>query len=259
MELIDSHAHLSSDAVWPSINRILESARQAQIERIVNICTDAPTLERGIQLAKEYSWIGNVAATTPHDVEKEGESFFPIVEAAAKNQELIAIGETGLDYHYEHSPKELQKKFLRRYFDLAKRHHLPVVIHCRDAFDDLFMIADECYEGLPLLLHCFTGSVAEAKEALDRGWKISFSGIITFKKSESLRQVVREVPIGNILIETDTPYLAPQSKRGQSNEPAFLSETAACIAVIKQLSLDEIAFATKQNALQFFSWSNPSC
>lgn len=252
MGLIDSHAHLTSDTLWPHIERIVEGAIAAGIEKVVNICTDEETLKRGMELAARHPWIGNVAATTPHDVLQEGESFFPIVAKAAEQNQLLALGETGLDYHYEHSPREKQKSFLEKYFDLGVRTKLPVVIHCRDAFDDLFAIADRCYLGYPLLLHCFTGTVDEAKRALDRGWKISFSGIITFKKSEALRQVVSAVPLTEMLIETDAPYLAPQSKRGSMNEPAFLGETAGCIAQIKKLEVDQVVQATRQNALEFF-------
>lgn len=255
MGLIDSHAHLSSEEIWPKIETIVSAAKEAGVERIVNICTDLLTLERGLELEEKYPWIGNAAATTPHDVEKEGELFFSHVEEAAAKGKLIAIGETGLDYHYEHSPRSVQQAFLKRYFALAVRHNLPVLIHCRDAFEDLFSIADECYVDHPLLLHCFTGSVKEAEEALKRGWKISFSGIITFKKSEALREAVQFVPLTEMMIETDTPYLAPQSKRGKPNEPSFILETASCIASIKQVSLEEVCTATKKTALQFF-WPN---
>ncbi len=252
MGLIDSHAHLSSETLWPKIEGILSAAKSAGVERIVNICTDLLSLERGLQLAAEYPWIANTAATTPHDVEKEGEEFFPSVEAAAKAGKLIAIGETGLDYYYEHSPRSTQKEFLRRYLALAVRHRLPMVIHCRDAFDDLFAITNECYVDLPLLLHCFTGTMNEAQEALKRGWKISFSGIITYKKSEELRAVVESVPLTEIIVETDSPYLAPQGKRGQMNEPAYLPETVRCIAAVKQLDIEEVTKTISHSTLQFF-------
>jgi len=250
--VIDSHAHLTSETLWPHIERIIEASIQAGVERIVNICTDAATLERGMELSHRHPWIGNVAATTPHDVEAEGESFFLIVSKAAEDKKLLAIGETGLDYHYEHSPRSTQKKYLEKYFDLAIKMKLPVVIHCRDAFQDLFSIADGCYAGHPLLLHCFTGTQEEAKLALNRGWKISFSGIITFKKSQFLREVVASVPLKDILLETDAPYLAPNSKRGTMNEPAFILETAACVADVKQLDIKEVIATTRQNTLKLF-------
>lgn len=248
----DSHAHLTSDSVFGEVSDLLQRASSSQVETIVNICTDKVTLERGLKLVEDVKGVYNVGSTTPHDVEKEGGLYFPLFEEAAKAGKLVAIGETGLDYHYEHSPKELQKTFLIRYLELAVKCDLPVVIHCRDAFDDLFAIADEHYKKRPLVLHCFTGTLKEAEKVIERGWLISFSGIITFKKSELLRGVVKEMPIHQMLIETDTPYLAPQSKRGKQNEPSFLPETAQMVANVKGLSLEEVAETTKRNAETFF-------
>lgn len=247
----DSHAHLTSDALFGQIDQLLEEAKKAAVTQIINICTDVKTLERGLELKKRYPWVHQVAATTPHDVLEEGELFFPIVEKHVK--ELVAIGETGLDYHYEYSPKEKQKEFLLLYFALAKKSNLPLVIHCRDAFDDLFQLAEEYYKDSPAVLHCFTGNLTEAKRVLDRGWYVSFSGIVTFAKSETLREVAKYVPISQMLIETDAPYLAPQSKRGKTNHSAFLPETAEMIAKIKNVPLETIASQTFANAQSFFS------
>jgi len=186
MEIIDSHAHLGYDSLYDQIADVMDRCKKAGVIKVVNICTDQKTAERGEKLSKAYPHIHNVGATTPHDVLKEGEKDFPFFAKLAKEKKLVAIGETGLDYHYERSPKKLQQEFLCRYFALAKECQLPVVIHCRDAFEDLFTIADENYHNLPLLLHCFTGTQKEAEKALDRGWKISMSGIVTFKKSTLL-------------------------------------------------------------------------
>jgi TatD DNase family protein len=256
LKFIDSHAHLSSDQVYDDINGIIERAKVNGIEAIVNICTDTATLERGLVLAKNYGWIHPVAATTPHDVSKEGESFFPIVTKHAKEGKLIAIGETGLDYYYEHSPMELQKDFLRRYLHLALECGLPVVIHCREAFSDFFSILDAEYQvngkHAPGVLHCFTGSLKEAEEVLKRNWYLSLSGIVTFKKSAVLKEVAKMVPLDQLLIETDTPYLAPQSRRGKTNEPSYLPEIAAVIAETKGIAPEEVAVATTANAKKLF-------
>lgn len=253
---IDSHAHVTCESIAPHIQEVLARAQSAGVKTLVNICTNAQTLALGLELSKTYPWVYNTAATTPHDVEKEGELFFPLVEQQARAKTLIAIGETGLDYHYKHSPIDTQKHFLRAYLKLARTYQLPVVIHCRDAFADFFEILDEEYvwDGKygPGVLHCFTGTLAEAQQVIERGWYISFSGIITFKKSEDLRQVVKEVPLDRILIETDSPYLAPQSKRGKPNEPAYLPEVAEVISQIKCVTHQLVMQSTTANAKQLF-------
>jgi len=149
--------------------------------------------------------------------------------------------------------RKVQQLFLKRYLHLAAETQLPVIFHCREAFEDLFAIADLEYpKRAPAILHCFTGTMAEAEEVIERGWHLSLSGIVTFKKSEALRQVAKEIPLSQLLIETDSPYLAPQSRRGQQNEPSFLPETAACIAAVKNISLEEVVRATSENAAQLF-------
>jgi TatD DNase family protein len=249
----DSHAHLSSESVYPDVDALLARAKGAGIAAIVNICTDIPSLEKGLELASRYSWIYNTASTTPHDVEKEGELVFPTMAAAARDGRLVAVGETGLDYYYEHSDRKLQKQFLIRYLHLALECHLPVVIHCRDAFADLIQIIDVEYKNAPGVLHCFTGTVNEAAALIERGWYVSLSGIVTYKKSDALREVAKMIPLDRLLIETDTPYLAPQKYRGKSNEPAYLPETAATIAQVKGIPVEQIAVATTSNARQVFS------
>lgn len=248
----DSHAHLTSEEVLPDVDQIVHAAKAAGVSMIVNICTDEDSLAEGLKLGKRLEGIFNTAATTPHDVDIEGESFFPMVREAAKKKQLVAIGETGLDYHYEHSPKAVQRDFLSRYFELALEYELPLVFHCRDAFSDLFAMADEEYSG-PAVLHCFTGNLSEAKAVLDRGWFVSFSGIITFKKSDALREIVKYVPLEQMFVETDTPYLAPQSKRGKPNEPAFIIETVDMIATLKGVDAKTVAAQTFKNASAFFS------
>ena len=254
--LIDSHAHLTSSAVFDQVDSILDRAQQAGVRAIINICTDPLSLERGIALSQRYPWIYQAAATTPHDVEKEGEQVFEVIAASARQGQLKAVGETGLDYYYEHADRAIQKQFLRRYLHLALECQLPVVIHCREAFKDLFEIVDAEYQvngrHAPGVLHCFTGTMAEAEEVIKRGWMLSLSGIVTFKKSLELQEVARQVPLQHLLIETDTPYLAPQKHRGKQNEPAFLVETAQFIASLKQIAFETLAKTTAHQASFLF-------
>lgn len=252
---IDTHAHLTSLDIQEQREEMLARARLHQVLKIVNICTDEKTLLDGLEVAKKESGVYTTAATTPHDVEKEGERFFPLVEKCALEKKLIAIGETGLDYYYERSPRLFQKKFLIDYFALARKAHLPLIFHCRDAFADLFALSDAHYAHHRALLHCFTGTLEEAKGVLDRGWLLSISGIVTYKKSEELRSIVKYVPLDRLVLETDTPYLAPQSRRGKVNEPSFLIETAELVASLKAIKLEALGAATSHNAEQFFSFS----
>ena len=252
MNFFDSHAHLTDEDAYENIDEIIKRAKDADVTKIVNICSNKVSFEKGRLLINKYGCVYNAAATPPHFVENEGDIFFPLVEDAAANKKIIAIGEIGLDYFYEYSHKDIQKKFLRKYLELAKKYDLPVIIHSRNAFSDLFSITDEIYINKKMLVHCFAGGEKEAKESLNRGWYISFSGIVTFKNNDELRKIVEIVPLDRILIETDSPLLAPQSKRGKRNEPANLVEIASVIAMIKKISLEEIAKITYQNAMRFF-------
>lgn len=252
MRLIDSHAHVTSDEIYGQAKHVLERAREAGIVAILNICTDAEKLINGLTLSKEYPWVYHAAATHPHDVDTQGELLFDTVANHARSGFLKAIGETGLDYHYEHSYRNTQQKLLKRYLNLALECRLPVVIHCREAFEDFFAIIDEVYRDSPGVLHCFTGTLSEAKQVLDRGWMLSLSGIVTFKKSDPLREVAKYVPLDRLLIETDAPFLAPQSKRGKPNESSFLPEIAQEIARVKGLSPEHVAEATTANACRLF-------
>lgn len=253
----DSHAHITCEALYPQVDILLSRAQDASVRHIANICTNALSLQRGLELAKKYPWVHNVAATTPHEVDKEGEIFFPLVKQAALQGDLTAIGESGLDYFYYQHTKDIQQHFLRQYFKLALECQLPIVIHCRDAFADFFPILDDSYmlngKHAKGVLHCFTGTVKEARELIERGWYVSLSGIVTFKKSTELHQVAKEVPLENLLIETDSPYLAPQSKRGKQNEPSYLPEIACWISELKGIPLEHVANVTKQNAYTFFN------
>lgn len=253
---IDSHAHLTGDDLYPEAEAMIERARAAGVEAIVNISTTTVELERGLELSKRYPWLYHAAATHPHDAERDGGASFDALAHYARQGALKAIGEIGLDYYYTHAPKEAQQRVLRRYLQLALECRLPVVIHCREAFADFFDILDSEYRidqryG-PGVLHCFTGTEADAEEVLKRGWYISMSGIVTFKKSVALHAVAKKIPLERLLIETDAPFLAPQNRRGKRNEPAYVVETAAFLAALKGISVDALAKHTSGNATELF-------
>jgi TatD DNase family protein len=255
MSFIDAHAHLTSDEN-PELTALLERAYSAGVTSIVNICTELDDLKRGILLAKKPCThtprIYTVASLTPHEAKADDALFFKEIEKFAHAKELVAIGETGLDYHYDLAPKDVQAASFRRYLLLAKATGLPIVIHCREAFDDLCAIIKETAPDIKVMLHCFTGTLDEAKRAASYGWYISMSGIVTFKKSEELQKVAKNIPNDLLLIETDSPYLAPQGFRGKTNEPAYLVHTAQFVAGLRNQTLDEIAELTTQNTKRLF-------
>lgn len=254
--LTDSHAHLTSPELWPDRENILARAQEAGIGSILNITTSIDELLLGQELSAKEPWIFQAGAVHPHDAGPSSEDHYLMVEKYAHQGKLQAIGETGLDYHYKNSSLPDQKTFLKRHLHLALECHLPVVIHCREAFSDFFDIVDVEYKingkHAPGVLHCFTGTFEEAEEVIKRGFYLSFSGIITFKKSEELRRTAEMIPLDRLLIETDAPFLAPQSKRGKQNEPAYVREIAETLARIKNLPLEELAAITTANSKRLF-------
>jgi len=254
MSLFDSHAHLNfeqfSEKEWPEV---LQRAYNEGVRAVVDIATGASSLERSLFLPKSPVCLYRAAATPPHDLTTDEDPFFEHVQKAAEEGILVAIGETGLDYfHGPHTKKE-QKAIFARYIALAQKTNLPLIIHCREAFEDLISILTEQKVFSENVLHCFTGTREDAKRLLEMGWSISFSGMITYPKSDTLREVVQYVPLDRLLIETDAPYLAPQAKRGKRNEPSFLHYTVETIAKCKSLSLEKTAQETYANAYRIFA------
>lgn len=249
ISFLDSHAHLTSDFDLGEIDDLLARAKKAGVTRVVNICVDEKSFKKGVALRKKNPDVSLVAAIPPQDIVKgERLDFF---EEAMAAKLLAAIGETGLDYHYGFAFREEQKRVLHFYLKMAIDFDLPLVVHCREAFCDLFEITS-LYSKKDIVLHCFTGDREIAKEAVLRDWFISFSGIVTFKNSNTIREAVKEVPLENLLIETDAPYLAPQNHRGRRNEPMFLPEIAAFVADIKGITVEEVAQATFENGNKLF-------
>lgn len=236
------------------IDSILTRATHASVTSIINICSNSMAHSRGLALKKRYPWIYNTGGTHPHDTQQMGEEEYAYFEKVAVAKELIAIGEIGLDYYHAHSPKDTQIEYMKKYITLAIQENLPVVFHCREAFSDLFAVCDAHFPNSRgrVILHCFTGSWEEAMGVLDRGWYLSISGIITFKKSEWLRTIISKVPLSSLLLETDCPYLSPGKYRGKRNEPAWIIETAKVCAELKQCSLEELATATFNNTKKIF-------
>jgi TatD DNase family protein len=268
---IDSHAHLEGNRYDNDRDEVLARAKQNGIEAYLAIGNgDGPdTADCGIRLAEqydgkpEYPRIWASVGIHPHEASLDSEAADVQMLQWAQHPKVIAWGEIGLDYFYDHSPRETQKTVFRRQMELAKSVKLPIIIHCRpsdnsdNAWDDcLQMIADYwATTGLGGILHCFTGAVDHAQRALDMGFMISFAGNITFPKAQPIRDAALIVPLDRMLIETDSPYLAPIPHRGQRNEPAFVKEVARQVGVVRNLSAEEIGVRTAQNFYKFFGLS----
>jgi len=243
IEWFDNHCHLSENAE----EEILR-AREASVIGFVNVGTDLVSSRKAMEKARMLSGVWATAGVHPHEALKGIDGIADLLE----DSNVVAVGEAGLDYHYDYSPREDQNRVFAEQIEMANKSNLPLVIHTREAWEETFKILDS--EGVPnsTVFHCFTGGKVEAKECLKRGAYLSFSGIITFKKSESLREAASECPLDRAMIETDSPYLTPVPFRGKKNEPANVSLVGKELAYLQDKSSEEVALATTQNALDFY-------
>ncbi|WP_207459630.1 TatD family hydrolase [Azospirillum sp. SYSU D00513] len=254
--LVDSHCHLDFPDFAEELDAVVERARQAGVGRMVTICTYVSRFDRIRAIAERYDDVYCTLGVHPHQAAEEFEHATEerLLELAG-HPKVIGIGESGLDYFYDKSPRDLQQESFRRHLRVCRQTGLPIVIHTRDADEDTMRIVrEETAGGPPVkgLLHCFSSGRQLAEDALDYGLSISLSGIVTFKKSEDLRAIVRDVPMDRILVETDAPYLAPVPYRGKRNEPAYVAHTAACVAEVKGVSPEELARRTTENFFRLF-------
>jgi len=248
--LIDSHAHLVS---LENLPEVLQRAQENNINKIVSISSDIPSTEATISLAEEYDYIFATTGVHPHSADQMSEEVLMGIDHFAENDKVVAIGETGLDYFYMNSEKEVQIDSFTEHIRLGKKHNLPIIIHVRNADQDMIeILTKESAADTPGVIHCFTGDYDTAKKYLDLGYYISFSGIVTYKRSEELREAAKKIPKDKILIETDSPYLAPVPHRGKPNEPSYVKHVAETISDVRGISFDEIAEITKANAEKLF-------
>lgn len=250
--LIDCHAHLHVKEFDSDRDAVIERALGAGVSKIINVGFDAEGNFAALALAKKYDFMYATMGIHPHLASEWNDQVgAKIYETAKREEKVIALGEMGLDYYKNFQPKELQKNVFRAQLKLARELELPVIIHCRDAFDDVFAILKE--EKIErVLLHCFTGTETEAAEAWRRGYYTAFTGIITYPSAGALREVVKKCPPDRLIIETDCPFLAPQGKRGERNEPAFLSETFKQVCDLKIVKKNPLAEQMKINAKALF-------
>ena len=262
---VDSHAHLEMEQFDADREQVIARARGAGIQTIVAIGsgTGPGSLDCGIQLADKYEFIQATIGIHPHEAKLAGDTDFVQLEQLAKHPKVIAWGEIGLDYYYDHSPREIQKQVFMKQMELARAAKLPVVIHFRpsegsdNGWEDCLDLIQQHWasSGLGGILHCFTGVGPQAKRALDMGFMISFAGNVTFPKAQQIRDAAIEVPLDRMLIETDSPFLAPVPNRGKRNEPAFVKETARKLGELLGLSMEKMGEHTSRNFYNFFKIS----
>jgi TatD DNase family protein len=267
----DSHCHLDGPRFDSDREQVIARAREAGVSHMLAIGTgDGPgTLDCAIKIAEHYEFIYATVGIHPHEAQLAKASDFAQLEQLARNPKVIAWGEIGLDYYYDHSPRDVQQNIFIRQMELARAAKLPIIIHCRasdkvddkisdnsdNAWEDCLALIEQHWKpaGLGGVLHCFTSTWLHAKRALDMGFMISFAGNVTFPKAQQIRDSATQVPLDRMLIETDSPFLAPVPYRGKRNEPAFVKEVARQIGELRGMSTGEIGLQTSANFRRFFS------
>jgi len=253
--LIDSHAHIQGKEYAGEVEAVIARAREAGVGKIIAVggAGDMSSNTEAIALAKTFPEIYATVGMHPHDAKDVGADELKKLKELAAAPKVVAVGETGLDYYYDHSPREVQRRVFAEFIHLARETGLPIVVHERDAAQDVAdLLRAEGARKLRGVIHCFTGDYEAACAYLDLGFYISFTGIITFKNADALRDVVRKVPLERMLVETDSPYLTPVPHRGRRNEPAYVRYVGETIASVKGLSLEEVARGTTQNVRELF-------
>lgn len=250
---IDSHSHLDDERFDGDRDILIKSLKENKIDLVINIGADLETSINSVKLADQYENIYAAIGVHPHSASEVTEETLNLFREMAKNEKVVAIGEIGLDFYYDNSPRDIQRKWFKEQLDLAKELDLPVVIHSRDATKETLDAIKEAQDGsLRGVMHCFSGSVEVAMEYIKLGFYISLAGPVTFKNARVAREVAAAVPLDKLLIETDCPYLTPEPYRGKRNEPMFVSYVAEKIAEIKNISVEELAQATSTNTKQLF-------
>jgi TatD DNase family protein len=246
--IVDSHCHLDDEKFADDRDAVIERARAAGITAMLAIGTGEgpPDLEAAIRLAEKYPFIYATVGVHPHDAARANEDTFIMIEMLATHPKVVAIGEIGLDYYYDFSPRDVQRDVFIKQAEIAKRVEKPVVIHSRDAWDETIRILKEHSDGRGIM-HCFSGGEAEAAQALELGFHLSFGGVLTFPKADAVRRAAQATPEDRLLIETDCPYLAPVPHRGKRNEPAFMMHTIERLSEIRGCPVEQLAQATTRN------------
>jgi TatD DNase family protein len=257
-QFIDSHCHIDGPEYDADRDEVIARAREAGVATMLNVGTGDPhsgAFERAVELAEKHTEIYAAVGIHPHDAKLfDNEAAQRLLGLAKGSKRVVAWGEIGLDYHYDHSPREVQREVFRRQLGLARELNLPVIVHSREADEDTNTILRDQLSGYERagVLHCFGGSLQMARAAIDVGFYVSFAGNLTFKKAEDLRDIARQLPLDRLMVETDCPYLTPVPFRGKRNEPARVVETARCLASLHEREVSEVARITSENFARLF-------
>ncbi len=255
MRWTDTHCHLNHPDLYAEREVLLYRARQSGVHRLIVIGYDLESSRRAVELADEYDALYAAIGIHPHDASACDESVLSTLRELARHPRVVAIGEIGLDFYRDLSPREVQDAAFRAQMQLAAELELPVVIHCRDAYEEVLQILAD-YPTVRGVLHCFSGTVDHAQRGLELGYSLGIGGVITFKNATTLRDLVRSMPRDRVLLETDAPYLAPHPYRGKRNEPAYLPLIAQQVAALWEISLDALSAQTERNVETLFSLGN---
>jgi len=254
--LIDSHCHLDLKPLCNNVKKVLRNAQLKGVSRLITIGIDLKSSQKAVEFAKKFSGVFAAVGIHPHDAQKVDQASLVKIRQLLSKKKVVALGEIGLDYFKHYSPIDIQKRVFRAQLEIAIEEDVPVIIHARDSYEDVLKILKEYgISEAKSVIHCFSGNVEVARQALELGCFISITGVITFKNANNLRKVVKFVPLDRLFLETDAPFLAPEPFRGQVNEPAYLTEIAAAVAKIKGVSEEEIARCTTKNVEEFFNLS----
>lgn len=252
-QMIDSHAHLDEERFDEDRDELIKSLKENAISYVINPSSDMETSRRVVKLSNRYDNIFAAVGIHPHDAEGFKEEDLDELRELSKDERVVAIGEIGLDYYYDNSPREIQKEVFKKQLELAYELDLPVIIHTRDAMGDTYDILKEFEGRVRGVMHCYTGSIEMAEKFMKLGFYISIAGPVTFKNAVNVREMAKQIPIERLLIETDSPYLAPVPNRGKRNDPTNVRYVADMLANLKEIQIDKIIEHSRENTVELFS------
>ncbi len=258
--LFDTHTHIDQDDFDQTRDAVLQQAREAGVTQLVAVGCTAEASRKSVQLARQYEGVYAAVGIQPNYIAEAEPNDWAVIKQLVSEPGVVAVGETGLDRHWDYTPFDVQQDYFDRHMRLAEQHKLPFVVHMRDCDDDIMQMLREARQRgiLKGIMHSFTGKPAMAAECVELGMHISFAGMVTFKKSTDLRECAATIPADRLLLETDCPYLSPEPVRGKRpNQPAYVRHTAGCVAEVRGVSLEELAAQTTANACKLFGLSPP--